>query len=101
MINLSALKANIDNEIEASKKESDDVFRCGMILAETVSEALEQTLDVDMLKVVRCKDCTHYLNGKCYVSNRTNKGIYPRVNIHSCNDDDFCSYGERRTNNER
>lgn len=46
--------------------------------------------------IVRCKDCAHYLNGKCYVSNRTNKGVYPRVNIHSCNDDDFCSYGERK-----
>ena len=41
MINLSALKENIDIEIEASKKESPDVFRCGMLLAEIVSEALE------------------------------------------------------------
>ena len=60
----------------------------------------EMRVSDDIVEVVRCKDCTHYLNGKCYVSNRTNKGIYPRVNIHGCNDDDFCSYGERRSDND-
>ena len=55
----------------------------------------------DVIEVVRCKDCQHYINGKCYVSNRTNKGLYPRVNIHSRNENDYCSYGERGTHYRR
>lgn len=51
MINLSALKENIDLEIEASKKESADTFRCGMLLAEIVSEALEQQIAADVVEV--------------------------------------------------
>ena len=51
----------------------------------------------DVVEVVRCRDCQHYIDGCCYVSNHTNKGLYPRVNIHSRNENDFCSYGERRT----
>lgn len=58
---------------------------------------LEQTPTADVVEVVRCADCQHYIDGKCYVSNRTNKGVYPRVNIHSRNENDYCSYGERRT----
>ena len=50
----------------------------------------------DVVEVVRCKDCKYYFDGCCYVSNRTNKGLYPRVNIHSRGRDDFCSYGERK-----
>lgn len=52
---------------------------------------------VDAVEVVRCWNCQHYIDGKCYVSNRTNRGLYPRVNIHSRNENDYCSYGERRT----
>jgi hypothetical protein len=52
---------------------------------------------VDAVVVVRCRDCQHYIDGCCYVSNRTNKGLYPRVNIHSRDENDYCSYGERRT----
>ena len=52
---------------------------------------------VDAVEVVRCRDCQHYIDGCCYVSNRTNKGLYPRVNIHSRSENDYCSYGERRT----
>ena len=47
---------------------------------------------VDALEVVRCKDCAWYENGKDYepYCNHPTHGIpYP-------NDDDFCSYGERR-----
>ena len=54
------------------------------------------TPTADAVEVVRCRDCQHYIDGKCYVSNRTNKGLYPRVNIHSRNENDYCSYGERR-----
>lgn len=51
--------------------------------------------DPDMVPVVRCKDCKHYERGECY---------HERHNHHSQsiqqNEDDFCSYGERRATNE-
>ena len=61
---------------------------------------LECLPSVDAVVVVRCKDCQHYIDGCCYVSNHTNKGLYPRVNIHSKNENDYCSYGERRTEDD-
>ena len=67
---------------------------------EDAIECLECLPSADVVEVVRCRDCQHYLHGKCYVSNRTNKGIYPRVNIHSRNENDYCSYGERRTEDD-
>ena len=75
MINLSALKENIDSEIEASKRESSDVFRCGMVLAEIVSEALEQarkavckqtptkvTHEASLYKCCTCPDCKNVVD---------------------------------------
>ena len=50
----------------------------------------------DVVEVVRCRDCQHYIDGKCYVSNRKRIFTYD-VNIHHRKADDFCSYGERRT----
>jgi hypothetical protein len=102
MINLFALKANIDLEIEASKKESPNTFRCGMLLAEIVSEALEQQIAADVVEVVRCKDCFYaeetegIIGGTCLYC------------THWCKDvdgDTFCSNGfstisKRRTEND-
>ncbi len=45
----------------------------------------------DVAPVVRCRDCKHYDRGECY---------HPRHERHLQSirqeDDDFCSYGERR-----
>ena len=92
MINLSALKANIDIEIEASKKESSDTFRCGMLLAEIVSEALEQQIAADVIEVVRCRDCIYNSNGSC-----THSEIYDDTNY---NPNYYCADGERREGND-
>ena len=46
---------------------------------------------VDAVEVVRCKDCEH-----CYYSKMYNK-MWCGDNV--VNPDDFCSYGERRTDN--
>lgn len=46
MINLNALKHNVDSEIEASKMESEDTFRCTLGLAELVSEGLSQAISL-------------------------------------------------------
>ena len=66
-----------------------------------VDLCIKQAPTADVVEVVRCKDCKHYFNGCCYVSTRTNKGCYPRVNVHSRGYDDYCSYGERRGENDR
>lgn len=42
----------------------------------------------DMVFVVRCKDCKHWAHGDCY-----------RLELSRPND--FCSYGERREDDER
>jgi len=47
---------------------------------------------IDAVEVVRCKDCKHYdqawdKRGACFNS----KGVFGILN-----DDDYCSYGERR-----
>jgi hypothetical protein len=99
MINLSALKENIDLEIEASKKESPDTFRCGMLLAEIVSEALEQQIAADVVEVVRCKDCAHYIEIPGFVYNNKNA---KHCAWHSAlrYADNYCSDGWRKENGE-
>lgn len=92
MLNLSALKDNVDLEIEASKKESPDTFRCGMLLAEIVSEALEQQIASDVVEVVRCRDCIYNSNGSC-----THSEIYDDTNY---NPNYYCADGERREGND-
>ena len=54
-------------------------------------DEIEYTLDslpkVDAVEVVRCKDCQDYLeDGYCW-----------RLGVHM-EQDDFCSYGERKDN---
>lgn len=50
---------------------------------------------IDAVPVVRCKDCKHRRNDEDYVC-----GHYcvkrPSNGGYFCEDDDFCSYGERR-----
>ena len=77
-----------------SKQEAIDivVFECGKWtgLAKEINKQLKQ-LSVDVVRVVRCKDC------KFYTSMRPDlkTGICD-LNVHHMGDDGFCSYGERR-----
>ena len=52
----------------------------------------------DVVEVVRCKDCKHRRDDEDFAS-----GHYcakrPQNGGYFCEDDDFCSYGERRYNN--
>ena len=52
---------------------------------------------VDAVEVVRCKDCVHWLERDAY-----GMGKYHQCYItgHIPSKDHFCSYGERRTDNE-
>ena len=46
----------------------------------------------DVVKVVRCKDCKYYGTKFCKID------IWHKdVTIYRAKDDDYCSYGERRT----
>lgn len=45
----------------------------------------------DVVEVVRCKDC------KRYVANYCCRDIKGRTNMFFMNENDYCSYGERRT----
>lgn len=58
-------------------------------------ETIDQVPAADVAPVVRCKDCKYYNRGECY---------HPRHERHLqsiCQeDDDFCSYGERKDGGE-
>ena len=55
---------------------------------------IDNALTIDAVPVVRCKDCVNYCgfdhckNGICDVDSVSKRAVYP---------DDFCSYGERRS----
>lgn len=47
----------------------------------------------DVVEVVRCKDCNHYIAGFCA------RDINGRTNMFRMSENDYCSYGERKTDN--
>lgn len=53
-----------------------------------MADALKEYENEDVVEVVRCKDCRHW------VSNMRGCGRNPSV--ESWKEDDYCSYGERR-----
>ena len=55
-----------------------------------IFKALDEAPAIDAVAVVRCKDCKHYRNTDC--------GYMCKfwVDWLPTEDDDFCSYGERR-----
>lgn len=56
----------------------------------TVGQAITDALAPDVVKVVRCKECWHYVAGYC------TRDIHGRTNMFRMYDSDFCSYGEKR-----
>ena len=46
----------------------------------------------DVVEVVRCKDCNHYIVGFC------TRDINGRTNMFRMSENDYCSYGERKGN---
>lgn len=58
-------------------------------------EAMEAIPAADVAEVVRCKDCKHYIAGKCnkicYIMD-----YYYQGGFEVKQPNDFCSYGERR-----
>ena len=68
----------------------------GLIIAGSIINNKEVLPTTDVVEVVRCKDCRYFTNGMAV-------GMCKRVEdkpIIPCCYDHFCSYGERRTDNE-
>lgn len=65
-------------------------------VAEQICKMLDHAPPVDAIEVVWCKDCKHFdENNACYCHAADENGTPIFVREH-----DFCSYGERRENNE-
>ena len=70
------------------------IDECGdaIVSLRDVRRAIAQAKNANVVEVVRCKDCVHRdpEDKKCDCSFQAKGGIFPM------DDDDFCSYGERR-----
>lgn len=60
---------------------------------EAVRKALQAFAETDVVQVVRCKDCKHYIAGFC------TRDINGRTNMFRMSENDYCSYGERKADN--
>ena len=68
-------------------------YRMSEIITEKVKKALDDTT-VDVVEVVRCKDCKHRDDcGEQMV--HTTRDYVLEQNVSTYNKVDFCSYGER------
>lgn len=76
------------NEIPAHFDNGD--IRYGIELA---IQTIKDTPTADVVEVVRCKDCRHYVAEYC------TRDIKSRTNMFYMRADDFCSYGERKDAN--
>lgn len=68
--------------------------------AAEVLDSIDEQPTVDAVPVVRCKDCTNFERnfpgyGYCYYWDYE-QGMSP----NEVEDNDFCSYGERKTNDQ-
>lgn len=57
-----------------------------------VLDMIENQPTADVVEVVRCKDCKHYVAEYC------TRDIKSRTNMFYMAENDFCSYGERSSN---
>ena len=78
----------VDEKLTASGTQEEVLLIMNLIIErESMKEVAE-----DVVQVVRCADCIHRdpEDKKCDCSFQARGGIFPM------NDNDFCSYGERR-----
>jgi hypothetical protein len=64
----------------------------------SIAYCIDNIKGVDAVEVVRCKDCRHYKFRKPYPSYNATVKTCCRCANTRVNDDDFCSYGERKDN---
>ena len=83
-----------------------EMVKCARMTEETKGTMAERVLNrvleapaADVVEVVRCKDCKFYQHGVIFTDTkfccrlRNGEGKVVRYNF---SDDDFCSYGERK-----
>ena len=85
-------------EIKLNKryKYAGDIFRKLIDIGfdiKTATVFLNEVADADVVPVVRCNDCKHLMFSDCY-------GECSRGYMGIVSPDDYCSYGERKCNNE-
>lgn len=96
--------------IDAMRIDFDEVDISGCTDVDDIIAAVEDLIDaqpaVDAVEVVRCKGCKWYQESKllspnkfCYRLMHPDPGAARRVG-YNYSPDDFCSYGERRTDHE-
>ena len=88
-------------EIKLNKryKYAGDIFRKLIDIGfdiETATAFLNEVADADVVPVVRCKECKHYKKINYDDVNSSTCEITTKRQQHY----DFCSYGERKSNNE-
>lgn len=61
------------------------------IIDETADQCEHMT---EVIKVVRCKDCKHFMRYECKPAGM--KNVWCKLDGLTFGEDDYCSYGERR-----
>lgn len=71
----------------------DDAFFMDESICDEFNQSIKSCI-VDAVPVVRCRECKHM--------RRDNVGVFCKVwhGYNGCGEDGFCSYGERRTDND-
>ena len=80
---------------------------CNPISACDALRYAERAVEAGYVKVVRCKECIYYQSDYECIDNAYSRCDHPQLNGIACYDmwletkpDDYCSYGERRSDNE-
>ena len=85
-------------EVKTAWKKAQRIYSDTVIL-HCIKNVLDETPTVDAVEVVRCKDCKHCM--MCYpekqIGKEATQGWYCKEFKGWRRPDDFCSYGERRT----
>lgn len=92
--------------IDADKLYKDEIARCRCVPwvgsgdnnYKHLDEVLEDAPDADVVAIVRCRDCKHSVRYECKNDACYKFTMCRRRDSYSegVEDDDFCSYGERR-----
>ena len=67
----------------------------------TISDVLDMTPTVDAVEVVRCKDCKHWIHMEDGIGDCTSRRFHLDGHADPCMcANDFCSYGERKDDDD-
>lgn len=80
----------MESDMISRSKATSNLMRQPKLTKSVVRRVLIQTQSVDAVEVVRCKNCKH----------RDGALGQPNILCYQMHDDDFCSYGERKSSNE-